>query len=164
MKTSLIFVFVLFSNLVLADSAVNSLTVFEGEVRRYEHNAEARARSQFYFDLSTGQGYFDIKVTETRDSVSDFPFPGRACDNFGCYDNSRRFPEFTRTIFRMKEPIEGLQIVDKQIIYNRADKEINCGYLSKTRVLKRVLIKLNGNCKLRTSYSFNNLKVMFVTK
>lgn len=119
--------------------------------------------AKFYMDTETGMGYADISVDEIRRVI--YPGPIR-CDRWGCYGGG--YPNdqiIVRRIMSKRVEIPNLNLVDKELIYNGVDGEVNCGKLGRSRVLRRPTIFLSGNCQLKTYITNrNDLSVVFTTK
>ena len=161
MKKSFLLLLVFLCNVAFAQST----TVFEDYVRSNDFGINTEATSKYYFDLASGQGYADVYVTETSPYYGRFPSQARRCGPTMCDGNTGAYPMPTRrVIFNEKFEIDGLQVIDNKIIYFGAEKEVTCGFIGRTRVLHRVQIKLNGNCKLKTTYRNEKLTVTFLAK
>lgn len=161
MKRSLMLFLVLFCNVTFAQST----TLFQDYVRSHEYVFRSKVTSKFYFDLSSGQGYADVNVQGILSYNGVYPHPRPWCNVTICDDEIGNFPmPITVDTFRDRFEIEGLNVVDGQIVYSDAEKEVNCGYLGRTRILRRVQINLNGNCKLHSTYNDDLLTVKFIVK
>ncbi len=57
-----------------------------------------------------------------------------------------------------------LALVDKTLVFTTAGESIDCGIMSETRIFKRPVLLLNGNCDVITKREGAAVKVMVVTK
>ncbi len=153
-------------NLVILILAFSSLNAFADITEIYQTRIArgydlVQADAKFYMDQVTGQGYAKLNVTETYYRYSP---PTSRCDQYGCHTvPGHRIPT-TRTILRETIEIEGLTITDNLITFSHNHKEINCGKLGRSRVLRRPTIYLTGNCKLNTYIRHDLLTLDLITK
>lgn len=147
--------------LVLLSTSVFAESVTLLDTRIGTSFGYTRASAKFFMDTDTGIGYARIIVTETE--RNPFP-PGRTiCDQFGCYPAPIPTP-IQRTILSEQVMIPGLTLEDNQMIYRADDREINCGRLGVSRVLRRPTLYLSGKCELNSDIRFDELKVTFDLK
>lgn len=132
----------------------------------YQENVASRlgllqADSKFYMDTDTRQGNVTVSVTETWfDTIPG----GTRCDRWGCYpDIPRRVPR-TNTLVGKTIPVDGLELVGKEMIYYSELGEVKCGTLGTSRVLRRPTLYLTGNCVLRESVRGNQVIVSLQIK
>jgi hypothetical protein len=152
---------VLFCNVTFAQST----TLFQDYVSSHEYVLRSEVTSKFYFDLSSGQGYADVNVQGILAYRGVYPHPSPRCEVTVCDGEVGTFPmPITVDTFRDRFEIEGLNVVNGQIVYTDAQREVNCGYIGRTRVLRRVQINLNGNCRLHSTYQDDLLTVKFTVK
>lgn len=156
MKKFLIAALVSFSSLAFSSEVVlmeQSMPVMSSSFHTY---ADAR----FHMDMQTGEGFVKVSVTEDRWIMT------------GHYDtNGRWYPHRTPmpvTVFSDTIKVQGLMMVDKKVIYQGPQGEVNCGKMGVSRVLKVPTLYLNGNCSLSARltgrWSDQMLKVTLSTK
>lgn len=165
-------VVLLLALLISSAIAAEKVTVFESSLPMTRDYMETDAR--FYMDTQTGMGYADISVDEMRLDYNHYPYPiprrgGMRCDRFGCYGYPTPMPPMpTRIPYRVlskRVEISNLNLVDKVMIYNDVNGEVNCGKLGTSRVLRRPTIYLSGKCTLKSYITRNNkLVVDFIVK
>lgn len=108
--------------------------------------------AKFFMDTNTGMGYADVYVDEYRRDVYPYPggYPGGVrCDRWGCYPTPVPTPQVFRILSKRVE-VPNLNLVDKEMIYNGVNGEVNCGKLGLSRVLRRPTLYLSGACELKT--------------
>ncbi len=133
------------------------VTVLEAQLP-YVDSFYSRSDASFQMDKTSGQGFALVEVYEDRRiEICHYDQWGR------CFPQRNPMPWM---IFSQKVKIEGLNLVEKKIVYKGAEGEILCGKMTVSRVFKRPVVKLNGNCKLhsRISGSFNNSKITVTLK
>lgn len=147
------------------------VTLFESSLPMTRDYLVSDAR--FYMDTQTGMGYADVSVDEMRLDYNNYPMPprrgGMRCDRFGCYGYPTPMPPMpTRVPYRIltkRVEILNLNLVDKTLVYNSVNGEVNCGKLGTSRVLRRPTIYLSGKCTLKTYITRNNRVVVdFILK
>ena len=149
---------------------VNLLAADIGYVDSFNSNVDAR----FYIDTDSGQGFAKVAVTESRIVYDNFPhpYPGPVrCDPFGCYPGPHHRPmptTMTRTVFEKTVKIEGLMMMGKQVVYQGAEGNVDCGKMGVSRVFKKPTFFLSGNCnldgRLISTHTGNKVIVNFKTK
>lgn len=150
------------ATLVLVASVVNAAEtqVLTTKLPRTESFAPI-AEAKFQIDLATGEGYAIVEVTEERDitiiNESDYPFPS----------TTHRPRRELVTILKTEAKIEGLTLQGDRIVFQEAERELECGTYGDSRVLRRPTIYLNGNCQLKAEvigFESGKLVVTLITK
>ena len=114
------------------------------------------ATSKFYMDTQSEQGFAQVRVME--EYLDRYPGGGMRCDRYGCYPAPAPIPRL-RVIYSDTIEIDNLKLVDKEMIYSDGQREINCGKLGISRVLRKPTLYLTGNCKLVESLRYDRLTV-----
>lgn len=145
------------ASLILGASLVQAaeVTVLEANVRSLE-TYYPRVHTQFHMDQTTGEGFAKVSVIEDR------PYLDWRYNRGG-----HRVPEHTTrpvVVFQDTVKIDGLMLMDKEVIYHGEDGDVVCGTMGLSRIFRRPTIYLSGNCKLSGSMSRNQLTVKLKTK
>lgn len=148
--------------LVLVASVVNAAEtqVLTFKLPRTESIAPM-ADAKFQIDLATGEGYAIIDVTEVRDlkaiDENEYPLPR----------TTHRPKRELVNIFKTKARIEGLTLQGDRIVFQEAEREVECGTYGDSRLLRRPTIYLNGNCQLKAEVigsDSGNVVIKMITK
>lgn len=156
MKNFLIAALVSFSSFAFSSEVI----LMERTVPVMSSSYHSYADARFHMDMQTGEGFVKVSVTEDRWMSG------------GYYDsNGRWYPHrvpMPMTVFSDTIKVDGLMLVDKKVIYQGAEGEVECGKMGLSRVFKVPTLYLNGNCSLssRLSGGWNNrtLTVTLSTK
>ena len=132
----------LFSALILATSIVNAaeVTVLDTEVPLLQ-TFDTFVDTRFHMDQTSGEGFVKVTVSENRIEY-----------NGGYYDHMGRwYPTRTTVpvvVFQETVKVDGLNLIEDQVIFQAEEGEVNCGKMGVSRIFKKPTIYLNGNCKL----------------
>jgi hypothetical protein len=71
----------------------------------------------------------------------------------------------TRTVSKRFEAlIPGLTLNEDVLTFSSAEGSVDCGTMGVTRIFKRPLLNLNGDCKLVTKRVGNKVQLLLITK
>lgn len=117
-------------------------------------NAFTTVDTRFHMDQTTGQGFVKVLVQEQHDIFTPHCTP-----HTGCFP--RRIPRWV-TVFSKTVQVDGLMLMDKKVMYQAPEGEVQCGTMGLSRVFRIPTIFLNGNCRLNGMVEgrFRNSRVL----
>lgn len=154
MKKLLLAALFVFSSIAFAEEVV----LLEKELPVMSSSFHTYSDARFHMDTETGVGFAKISVTEDRWMMG------------GHYDsNGRWYPHripMPITVLSETVRVPGLMLVDKKMIYQGTQGEVDCGYMGLSRVFRRPTLYLNGNCSLesRITGHWDDMKVKVILK